>query len=273
MSDTFPERENIRNLLPDKLRSFRAALEIIMNINDDRGFRHIAGYHGFPDNFCIHGTRTRTTGLSTRLFLPWHRAYLKELELRLQAVDPTVNLPYWNWASKRSSEEGIPRELIEPMIDGKPNPLYNFRVRIEMQEGNPVDFTTQRIPDESRVERPIRNEDLPTQEAVDDLLTASTYGEFSDQVEDMHNGIHGWVGGTMTSVATAAFDPIFWLHHCNIDRLWWKWQNEHTHLEIPDSFKKICLMPFGLNVEKTLNIYDLGYEYYEAATKTVGGIQ
>jgi len=32
-------------------------------------------------------------------------------------------------------------------------------------------------------------------------------------------GIHGAISGTMSSIATAAFEPVFWLHHCNIDRL------------------------------------------------------
>jgi hypothetical protein len=31
-------------------------------------------------------------------------------------------------------------------------------------------------------------------------------------------------GGLMASVPTAAFDPIFWVHHCNIDRLWNVWE-------------------------------------------------
>jgi tyrosinase len=41
-----------------------------------------------------------------------------------------------------------------------------------------------------------------------------------------HNRIHVLIGGTggfMSDPATAALDPIFWLHHCNIDRLWNKW--------------------------------------------------
>ncbi|GLA51827.1 hypothetical protein CBS63078_9911 [Aspergillus niger] len=60
-------------------------------------------------------------------------------------------------------------------------------------------------------------------------------------VEFIHNNVHNFVGGSrflrpdqanihlwgaghMSSVAVAAFDPIFWLHHCNIDRLTAIWQ-------------------------------------------------
>jgi tyrosinase len=38
-----------------------------------------------------------------------------------------------------------------------------------------------------------------------------------------HNIVHVLVGGWMGSVPTAAQDPIFYLHHCNMDRLWNLW--------------------------------------------------
>ncbi|RKP05810.1 hypothetical protein THASP1DRAFT_32361 [Thamnocephalis sphaerospora] len=31
-------------------------------------------------------------------FLPWHRAYLRDMEKSLQAIDPPITLPYWDWA-------------------------------------------------------------------------------------------------------------------------------------------------------------------------------
>jgi len=38
-----------------------------------------------------------------------------------------------------------------------------------------------------------------------------------------HNYIHELVGGLMKRLTTAATDPIFWLHHCNVDRVWATW--------------------------------------------------
>lgn len=55
----------------------------------------------------------------------------------------------------------------------------------------------------------------------------------SNSIEGIHNTVHGAVGGSgssgvsgghMTYLATAAFDPVFWLHHCNVDRLFALWQ-------------------------------------------------
>ncbi|PGH12901.1 hypothetical protein AJ79_04001 [Helicocarpus griseus UAMH5409] len=47
-------------------------------------------------------------------------------------------------------------------------------------------------------------------------------------LEYIHNNVHGWVGGDytghMSEIPVATFDPLFWLHHCNIDRMWAIWQ-------------------------------------------------
>ena len=40
---------------------------------------------------------------------------------------------------------------------------------------------------------------------------------------ELHNRVHIYIGGTMLSVPMASNDPIFFLHHCNIDRLYEKW--------------------------------------------------
>ncbi|KAI3547653.1 hypothetical protein CSPX01_03656 [Colletotrichum filicis] len=43
-------------------------------------------------------------------------------------------------------------------------------------------------------------------------------------IEDVHNAVHGYIEGYMGDVNIAAFDPIFWLHHANIDRIFAIWQ-------------------------------------------------
>ena len=54
----------------------------------------------------------------------------------------------------------------------------------------------------------------------------------------LHDGVHGWVGdawelnqtpidgGHMTFPAVSVNDPVFWLHHCNVDRIWSIWQRK-----------------------------------------------
>ncbi|KAK4862915.1 hypothetical protein LT330_010745 [Penicillium expansum] len=69
-----------------------------------------------------------------------------------------------------------------------------------------------------------------------DYSTFATTAQLSDNpevqndinLEYIHNNIHGWVGGDfnghMSQIPVATFDPIFWLHHCNIDRIFALWQ-------------------------------------------------
>lgn len=58
----------------------------------------------------------------------------------------------------------------------------------------------------------------------------------------MHNTVHTWVGGiitpspkgprvfgTMTVPLASPNDPVFFLHHANIDRLWAEWQQVHGY--------------------------------------------
>ncbi|KAI1120171.1 tyrosinase [Nemania abortiva] len=60
-------------------------------------------------------------------------------------------------------------------------------------------------------------------------ITASTSSVTNDiNIEFIHNNIHYWVGGDgghMSQIPVACFDPMFWLHHCNIDRLYAIWQS------------------------------------------------
>jgi tyrosinase len=52
-----------------------------------------------------------------------------------------------------------------------------------------------------------------------------------------HNRIHVRIGGDtgfMSDPSTAALDPIFWLHHANIDRMWEVWRNQGPQFRDPD---------------------------------------
>jgi len=55
--------------------------------------------------------------------------------------------------------------------------------------------------------------------------TVGDGGSTSNSLEAIHDGIHVDVGGNgqMADPAVAAFDPIFFLHHCNVDRMLSLW--------------------------------------------------
>jgi tyrosinase len=57
-------------------------------------------------------------------------------------------------------------------------------------------------------------------------LTAAERTRFDDVVTALnyHNVVHGWVGGTMNDIMVSPADPLFWMHHAEIDRIWSIWQ-------------------------------------------------
>ena len=154
-------------------------------------------------------------------FLPWHRMYLRQFEKIIGQLigKPEWRLPYWDYTSEDESAWALPVEFTSP-AEPDANPLFvEGRVRTELTADT-------RDPSQA----------LRTTAFTGDGPGAISFGsgrinrpqQFGDahtgQLESRpHNVVHGAVGGLMRNPYTAAFDPIFWLHHANIDRLWQVW--------------------------------------------------
>jgi tyrosinase len=154
-------------------------------------------------------------------------------------------------------------------IRGDPNPLYNGP--IPNMPDDPA-RRTRRFPGAPP--------ELPDTSAITQLLGLPDYKDFSAQIQDVHDFIHGWTGGInpdnpsqggdMGNIPTAAFDPIFGAHHCMIDRIWYLWQVKHGVDNIPPSYLDLKLVPFGYAVKDVLDIGSLGYEYVSSAASAPG---
>jgi tyrosinase len=115
--------------------------------------------------------------------------------------------------------------------------------------------------DPTTVRDPDQPDELPRASTVDRALRSPTFTSFSMLVESIHGGVHGWVGGAMTAVPVAAYDPIFYAHHSMIDRLWYLWQTSPQGVNPPERLLDRVLPPFPVTVRQTLDITTLGYEY------------
>jgi len=73
--------------------------------------------------------------------------------------------------------------------------------------------------------------------------------------QNPENPEYGW----MSDNRTTAYDPIFWAHHTNVDRVWARWQDIHPHAQPRDL--NANLAPWSLNVGDAMDIQQLGYEY------------
>jgi tyrosinase len=237
-----------------QLTAFRQAISASKALSDDRGFNYWAGIHGLPlPMYCQH---------HTNLFLPWHRAYLYFFELSLQDLVAGVTLPWWDWSSAISHRSGIPKPYTDTKVGTQANPLYSSPIpaaaQVTSMDGVAPPTQTSRQPGNVR--------QLPSPAQVQAVLQAPNFLDFSQRVEDLHDSVHVWAGGTMAEIPWAAYDPVFFAHHCMIDRLWRLWQLGHTGGLPPQSLLGEALPPFRMTVAQTLSVNSLGYEYASTAS-------
>ena len=67
----------------------------------------------------------------------------------------------------------------------------------------------------------------------------------------LHNQVHVWVGASMVP-STSPNDPVFFLHHCNVDRLWAEWQDSHPTI----NYQPQSGGPLGHNVNDPMFPWD-----------------
>ena len=178
-----------------------------------------------------------------------------------------VSLPWWDW----SAQAGIPAAYAAAKLpDGAENPLAGAPI-----SGIPAaQFNDENVP---QVEHTFRQPGpagpnqgpagLPSARQVAAVLALKDFDDFTVQLEDLHNQVHVWVGGTMSEIPLAAFDPVFWAHHTMIDRLWALWQLAHPEAGVGSVPLNHPLGPFPtLTVAHTLSTTALGYDYAAATS-------
>jgi tyrosinase len=248
-------RRKVQRLKAGQLRLLREAHEAVMGIGDDRGYAHWAGIHGLPLPI---GCRNAH---GTPLFLPWHRAYLYRIERAMRDQAPNAMLAWWDWRTPQGKGSRLPRAYAEERVDGRPNPLFSAEVseralRQGRDRGANVPARTGRAPS---VDSP-----LPTPREITELIAIRDFATFTSVLDSIHGGVHMWIGGHMTQIDFAAFDPIFWAHHAMVDRIWRLWQIRHETPGPPRNLWDQALEPFGMTVRQTLDVTRLGYDYAAA---------
>lgn len=157
------------------------------------------------------------SGENAENFLPWHRMHVYFFEKLICAIlqDDTFTLPYWNYSpGLPSSQSGI-----LPLVFRSPNDpllasLYIQDRNSGVNSGSPIDMQS------------------PGVLSAASAMAETTYSPNSPKLGFCNNinlGVHAHVHtlvGTITNmgyIPTTAQDPVFWMHHCNIDRLWASW--------------------------------------------------
>jgi tyrosinase len=183
------------------LLTYRKAIQAMkaLSPSDPRSWSYQAAIHGTLTTPVQ--TAWNTCQHNATFFWSWHRMYLYWFEriVRKMAGDcePCWVLPFWDWASP--AQRQLPSMFRDPaseLFESNRNPAMNSGAGSLSPAA--VDYSAAF--------------------ALTDFVTAA--GSLSNGA---HGSVHIGVGGLMSSVPTSAQDPIFYLHHANVDRLWNLW--------------------------------------------------
>ncbi len=264
-------RHDISTLSPTAVASLRKGFAVMearsSDPTDPTSLAYQAGIHGSYAspmagwNQCQHGSY---------FFFSWHRMYLYYFEriLRAASGDYGLTLPYWNYS--KNATAGLPSIFTTP-ADAATNSLFVSQRNSAMNMGgtlppsatdysNAYSYTNFSAPNGSSAG--FGGQQVP---APGHFL--GPHGALEAQPHDI---VHVLVGGWMGDPNTAAQDPIFWLHHANIDRLWSHWNDDiggsdpsdtvwlNTAFTFYDENKKPVTLT-GAQVVNTVS--QLGYKY------------
>jgi len=252
-------RPEIHQLSPEQIAIYRAGVAEMqrrssVNPDDPTGWIYQANIHGYPGDpngddpngqicsitpggpqpqwsTCQHGNF---------FFLAWHRMYLYYFEriLRDASGSATFDLPFWDYENPNF------RHLPEPFWNpaDASNSLFVAQRAPGWNDGTRAFQPSTVSATAALATTPFCNclsgscapciSGLPDDQAFGSRYTpvpvhsGSGFGAIESQP---HNVVHTAIGGNvgwMSYVDCAARDPIFWLHHANIDRLWQVWLNQ-----------------------------------------------
>lgn len=226
---TLAENDPIITAYADAVVAMQQKSSVAGQQNDPTGWLFQAAMHGTendppqvpstpPANQCQH---------NSWYFMPWHRMFVYYFEQIVRAYvianggPSNWALPYWNYDGGGNSA------MLPPAFRDTSSPLYTPLRDSSVNVGAPLSPA------------------VTSAAAAFALTTFTGAGEFGGgnisaplqfysepgQLEQTpHDVVHTAVGGRtglMSNILTAAQDPIFWLHHANIDRLWWQWLQQN----------------------------------------------
>jgi tyrosinase len=215
-----------------------------------------------PAGYCTH---------QSTLFPTWHRAYLALFEQALvdnaiivakqytgddydRYLEAAQNLriPFWDWAAiPADGENPFPQMFTDELVfvnspNGPmniANPLTGYQFKNNEEHRFIGGDQTERKPTFTQSNRLQLRSDLWTA-----LSSDQTYNAFSTEaldedggnfnpssLESLHDNIHVLTGGHMGIVPQAAYDPVFWLHHANVDRIFAIYQAAYPQKWIVES--------------------------------------
>ncbi|KAJ8322957.1 hypothetical protein O5D80_008474 [Batrachochytrium dendrobatidis] len=218
-------RKEFRELTQQQRREYIQAMQCLRQVPS--GFPPDIGSRSAYDDLVYVHMGVGAIAHNVALFLPWHRLYLLNVEDLIRKVCRyRGTMPYWDWTLDAEAPQNSPIWADDFMGgDGLPGtdcissgPFYGLtgvhpshhcvKRRFDLAHGMYSSFYTPEV-----VSKIVR--------------TSQTYLEFRHEIETKpHGSIHSGVGGNFATATISTNDPLFFLHHTNMDRLWWIWQSQ-----------------------------------------------
>jgi len=203
---------------------------------------------------------------STPIFLPFHRLMLHYFERELQRFNPTVTVPFWNTGYDSQAPE------LSPIWDEK-----TFGTNGEPEKDYCIQDGVFKVyrpfyPSDHCLRRNWTTPDTIGAFHATDMLnkiltTATTYEALRRGIEYTPHGIvHANIGGDMATMLSPS-DPIFYLHHSHVDKLWADWQlstpgkNPPAMSELLRPAEIVAGVRFAVEIDHVVDTAMLGYAY------------
>ncbi|UXI69014.1 tyrosinase family protein [Tahibacter amnicola] len=211
-------------------------------------------------------------------FLPWHREYVLMYENAVRAITghDGFAMPFWDWTVDRV----LPAAFTEPTYNGKPNPLYVKDRTLSNPQHWPL---PDRIVGPDVMKAIYAETDFqlfgtsknPEQDDLDMSWVVAGGGTQGILERTPHNTVHNWIGAFMPTAGSPR-DPIFFMHHSNIDRIWAYWnalgrsntsgmdadtQRLWLQMNFKDNYLRPDGTPYSVQVIDVQDTEALGYTY------------
>ncbi|KAJ3169358.1 hypothetical protein HK101_011487 [Irineochytrium annulatum] len=168
-------------------------------------------------------------------FLPWHRAYLMLFQLALQRYcGYSDQLPYYDWSlDSQHPENAVVWSGQSFGGDGTQSTNYcvpdGIFVGVRDVVGHPGGSCLLR---QFNLGQNMMSAQYTPEQIASIIDSSSNFKDFTSAVYVPHAAFHNGVGGDMANMGASPEDPIFYLHHANVDRIWYIWQQQNPSLAL-----------------------------------------
>lgn len=169
-------------------------------------------------------------------FLPWHRELINRFEALLREVDPDVTLHYWDWTTDPTSSPDGRGGTVDLLTSsnfgsgsGRVGPPFDSLDNDSDPAGSREQTGVASDPPQEITRTVGTGAGTSTTDANliasgDSLAPEQHFNAFRTALENVHDGVHGFIGGDIAFRHSAFEDPFIYILHSNVDRLWAMWQ-------------------------------------------------